>query len=64
MTPVTQDPSSWRLSMKIEPTEKLKMVLVFTILALVLVGMVIYYYHRKEQLENKENIDSFYVALS
>ena len=50
--------------MKIEPTEKLKMVLVFTILALVLVGMVIYYYHRKEQLENKENIDSFYVALS
>ena len=50
--------------MYIEPTDKLTLVFILTLLALIGVGLMIYYYHRKEQLENKENIDNFYVALS
>ena len=37
---------------------------VLTLVALGLVGLMIYYYHRKEQNENRENRDDFYIALS
>jgi glucose uptake protein GlcU len=61
--PNSTDPTYWTISIYMEPTEKIKTVFQFTVLSLIIIGLMIYYFNSKEKAEDRENMTNFYTLL-
>jgi len=56
-------PYYWKIATYMSPTDQIKTVFQFTVLSLVLIGALIYYFHSKEKAEDRENMTNFYTLL-
>ena len=52
VSPTSVDPAKWKIEIFINPTKLLPLIIVSTIVVLMMLGMVIAYYHRKEKIED------------
>lgn len=52
VSPISKDTSKWKIEIFINPTKALALIILSTIIVLVLLGIVIIYYHRKEKIED------------
>ena len=52
VSPISIDTTKWKIEIFINPTKALALIILSTIIVLVLLGMIIIYYHRKEKIED------------
>jgi integrin alpha FG-GAP repeat containing protein 1 len=52
VSPISKDTAKWKIEIFINPTKALALIILSTIIVLVVLGMVIIYYHRKEKIED------------
>ncbi len=60
---LTNPEGAWQLHAFIEPTQRMGIVSLLVILALIIIGFVICRLTAQEKTEDKENLESFYTIL-